>query len=94
MSVHNSVSSARAAEPLAQFRGALADHCGVEIETFDDVRLYADPVAILESLRSAARDGAILGVVARERRDDRSGDVACERRIVRVAGSLSHDPVP
>ena len=62
---------------------AAVDVLVVELDALDRVLLAAAPVAVLEALRRAPRDGAELGVVVREGVDQRLGAVR-DQRVART----------
>ena len=60
------------AEPRAHLRDGAIDALVVQLDALDRIALAAAPVALFEALRRAPRDGAKLGVVVRERLDERA----------------------
>ncbi len=71
------------AEAAAHELDAARDVLLVELDALDCVLLAAAPVALLEPLRRAARDGAELGVVVGERIDQQLGAVG-DQRVTRT----------
>jgi hypothetical protein len=67
------------AEPVPHQLDAAGDVLVVELDALDRVLLAAAPVAFLESLRRAARDGPELGVVVAERVHEQLGAVRDQR---------------
>ena len=79
-----------AAEPLAHVRDGAIDALVVELDTLDRIALAAAPVALLEALRRAPRDGAKLGVVVGEGLNERRGALIDECVAAAGGGKCGH----
>ena len=71
------------AEPVPHQLDRAVDVAVVEVDALDRVLLAAAPVAVLETLPGALGDGAELGVVVRERVDERLRAL-CDQRVAAV----------
>ena len=79
------------AEPAPHQLDGAVDVAVVEVDALDGVLLAAAPVALLEALPRALRDRAELGVVVRERVDERLRAVATSSSRLPVCdGSVVH----